>query len=431
MEDSLPKGATGRSGAIKIATREDLIFVLSEASTLEHMVMCEYLFAAFSLKKEASAGLDSGRLELVKKWEAVVTTVAVQEMLHLALVNNMLVSIGAGPYFQHPNFPQPSRYFPPNIKLALMPFGENALRHFLFLERPEGMSISGVPGFEVLGDLSPKELGASIVPQAQYFSTVGSLYRGVEGGFADLVERHGEEGVFLGANLTQATAEQFGWPGLIAVTDLPTARSAINGIVENGEGARGRWEEAHFGMFLKIFKEFMEVRKNDPAFNPTTPVVAAYTRPPMGVDNVPLITDGFTSKVADLFNASYGAAIQCLSRFYVHDRDRTSEEQLLVDTAIGLMTDVIKPLGVALTTLPIGPRLPGLTAGPSFELQQREYLLPKGDLALMILQERLGDLSSHSALLVREARSVDLSKKLESVKTSLERLAKGFSETGQ
>ena len=431
MSGSLPKGAAGRTGAIKITTREDLIFILSEAATLEHMVMCEYLFAAFSLKKEVSAGLDSEGLEMVKRWEGVVTTVAVQEMLHLALVNNMLVSIGAGPYFQHPNFPQPSRYFPPNIKLALMPFGENALRHFLFLERPEGMSISGVPGFEVLGDLSPKELGASIVPQTQYFSTVGNLYRGVEGGLTDLVERHGEEGVFLGADLTQATEEHFGWPGLIAVKDLSSARSAINGIVENGEGARGKWEDAHFGMFLRVFKEFMEVRKNDSAFNPTMPVVAAYTRPPVGVDNVPLIVDGFTSKVADLFNASYGAAVQCLSRFYVHDRDRPVEEHVLVDTAIGLMADVIKPLGVALTTLPIGPRLPGLTAGPSFELQQREYLLPKGDLALMILQERLADLSAHSALLVREARSADLSKKLDGVKSNLERLAEGFTELGR
>ncbi len=36
---------------IVIKNREELIFVLSEAAMLEHMIMCEYLFAAFSLSR--------------------------------------------------------------------------------------------------------------------------------------------------------------------------------------------------------------------------------------------------------------------------------------------------------------------------------------------------------------------------------------------
>ncbi|MGP8124321.1 MAG: ferritin-like domain-containing protein [Nitrososphaerales archaeon] len=428
MTERSPEGSLeGRPSAIKVTTREDLIFILSEASTLEHMVMCEYLFAAFSLKRNGSEGLSSEQLEKVRKWEGVITNVAVQEMLHLALVNNMLVSVGAGPYFHHPNFPQPSKYFSPNIKLALMPFGEQALRHFLYLERPEGMSIDGVPGFEVLGDLNPPGLEDAIVPQAQYFSTVGYLYRGVERGIEDLVEKYGEEGVFLGAGRTQATEGNFGWPDLIAVTDLSSATRAIEEIVENGEGARGNWENAHFGMFLGVFKEFVEKRRSDPDFNPTRPVVAAYSRLPIGTENVPLISDTFTSRVADLFNATYGLAIQCLSRFYVHEGEQTVELQLLADTAVGLMADVIKPLGIALTTQPIGSRLPGLTAGPSFELQQKEYLLPHREQALMILQERLVELSKYSASLAGEARSPDLSRQFNGTRESLLELAKGFS----
>ncbi len=427
--ESFPKGsAESASNVIKVESREDLIFILSEASTLEHMVMCEYLFAVFSLKRTESDGLTSDQLQIVRKWEEIVTKVAIQEMLHLALVNNMLVSIGSAPYFQHPNFPQPSKYFSPNIKLALIPFSEQALRYFLYLERPEGMSIGGVPGYEVLGDLSPAELKAGIVPQLQYFSTIGYLYRGIERGFADLVNKHGEEGVFIGANKTQATESEFGWPELIAVTNLASAMKAIEGIVENGEGARGKWENAHFGMFLEVFKEFMEMKKSDPDFNPTKPVVAAYSRPPTGgVDNVPVIFDLFTSKVADLFNASYGAAIQCLSRFYVHDKTYPDELQLLANTAVGLMVNVIKPLGIALTTLPIGPRLPGLTAGPSFELQHREYVLPYREQAFMILQERLTQLSEYCAGLAGEAASADLTQQFKAVEGSLLQLAKSLS----
>jgi len=406
---------------IKIDSREDLAFVLSEASTLEHMIMCEYLFAAFSLKRDETEGISAAELEKVRGWQGVIDTVAVQEMTHLALVNNMLISIGSSPYFQHPNFPQPSRFFSPNVKLALVPFGEQALRHFLYLERPEGMSIEGVPGFEVLGDLNPPELKGGIVPEQQYFTTVGNLYRGIEKGFKDLVSKHGEDGVFIGANHTQATEARFGLPALFEVKDLQSASRAVEGIVEMGEGARGDWSNAHFGMFLKVFKEFMATKEGNPAFRPTRPVVAAYTRPPSGVENATLITDGYTSKVADLFSAGYSLAIQVLSRFYVHEQDEQEELQALADTAVGIMSRVIEPLGATLTTLPIGPRFPGLTAGASFELQHRGYLLPHREQAFMVLQERAVELGTHAARLSEESPS-------EQTGTRLSMVAEAFND---
>jgi hypothetical protein len=72
---------------IVIEDREELIFMLSEAAALEHMIMCEYLFAAFSLKRDVSEGVTAAQLEAIKGWERVVSLVATQEMLHLALVS--------------------------------------------------------------------------------------------------------------------------------------------------------------------------------------------------------------------------------------------------------------------------------------------------------------------------------------------------------
>jgi hypothetical protein len=417
---------TSGTHRIKIQSREDLVSVLSEASALEHMIMCEYLFAAFSLKRDESEGVDRELLEKLRGWEEVIDTVAVQEMTHLALVNNMLVSVGSGPYFQHPNFPQPSRYFPPNIRLALMPFGEQALRHFLYLERPEGMSIEGVPGFEVLGDLNPPELKGGIVPQQEYFSTVGNLYRGIEKGFADLVDKYGEDGVFIGAEHAQATEEIFGLPSLFQVKDLASAQKAVEGIVEMGEGARGDWTNAHFGMFLRIFKEFMDTKKMHDDFRPTRPVTPAFVRPPLGQENVTLITDPFTSKVADLFNASYGLAIHALSRFYAHQKQYPDELQALADTAVGMMEGVLEPLGIVLTSLPVGSRFPGVNAGPSFELQHREYLLPHRKEAFMVIQERLLELSKYVTDLSGEAPSRKVGTPLKSVAASFSKLAEGL-----
>ena len=419
-EESLRQG---QPYLIKIDTREDLAFVLSEASTLEHMIMCEYLFAAFSLKKAESEGLSSGELEKVRRWEGVIDTVAVQEMTHLALVNNMLTSIGSSPYFLHPSFPQPSRYFSPNIRLALVPFGEQALRHFLYLERPEGMSIEGVPGFEVLGDLNPPELKGGIVPEQQYFTTVGNLYRGIERGFGDLVSRLGEDGVFIGGKHTQATEERFGLPSLFGVKDLESARRAVEGIVEMGEGARGDWTHAHFGMFLGIFKEFIETRAMNPDFRPTRPAVAAYSRPPVGIENATIIKDAFTSRVADLFNAAYGLAVQVLSRYYVHENDKPEELQALADSAVGMMSRIIEPLGATLTTLPVGPHLPGLTAGPSFELQNREYMLPQREQAFMVLQERVVELAAHASKLEKDSPSKQVAARLGEVASAFKDIA--------
>jgi len=229
MEPTL-LGRNNSGSQIRIENREDLIFILSEASTLEHMVMCEYLFAAFSLKRGTGEGLTSDQFKAVTKWERVISDVATQEMLHLSLVNNMLTAIGAAPYFGRPNFPHPSNYFPPSIQLVLLPFGEEALRQFLYLERPDGMAIEGVPGWEAIGALPEKETGTGIVPEQQYFSTIGNLYRGIEQGFSTLVKKYGEKRVFIGGKEAQATSEYFGWPELIPVTDLQSATKAVEAI---------------------------------------------------------------------------------------------------------------------------------------------------------------------------------------------------------
>src|SRR5215471_3831339 len=116
-----------------VTTREELIFLLCEASELEHLLMCEYLFAAFSLKESVDEGLTPEQLDAVRRWERVITGVAVQEMLHLAQASNLMTAIGGLPHLRHPNFPQRSKYYPPTVQLALMPFGEHALEHFVFL----------------------------------------------------------------------------------------------------------------------------------------------------------------------------------------------------------------------------------------------------------------------------------------------------------
>ncbi len=227
-----------------IEHREALIYMLCQAAELEHGIMCQYIFAACSLKQDAGEGLTATELEAVRRWQRVIFRIAVEEMLHLALVQNLLSAIGAAPHLGRPNLPFPARHFPAGVNLTLVRFGEPALRHFLFLERPEGMDLEGTEEIDRMArDAVPLMTEHDTVPQGQDFATVGHLYRSIEHGIRHLAEKFGERNLFVGPPRAQATAAHFRWPELIPVTDLASAERAIDTILEQGEGARGDWEQ--------------------------------------------------------------------------------------------------------------------------------------------------------------------------------------------
>ena len=78
---------------IVVEYREELIYLLREAAELEHTILCEYLFAAFTMKQRLDEGLTAVQLEAVDRWRKTILTVARQEMLHLTLVQNLLTAI--------------------------------------------------------------------------------------------------------------------------------------------------------------------------------------------------------------------------------------------------------------------------------------------------------------------------------------------------
>jgi hypothetical protein len=412
-----------------VTTREELIFLLCEASELEHLIMCEYLFAAFSLKESVEEGLTPEQLAMVRRWERVITGVAVQEMLHLAQASNLLTAIGGMPHFRRPNFPQRARYYPPGVQLALLPFGEDALHHFIFLERPEDASDEDAPEFAPIAPGFAVAHGGELVPVAQNFATVGMLYRAIEQGMGALATRYGEERLFIGPRSAQARGAAFHWPDLVAVANLGSATNAIEFIVEQGEGARGDWRDSHYGRFLKVLDEYRAAKQEDPALEPARPATCARVRLPRDVSEGTLISDSRTAAVSDLFNGCYEALLETLLRYFVHVDEGEADLTTLADTAVDAMFTVIAPLGRLLTRLPIGPETPGKTAGPTFDIFRRSYLLPHRTAARVILHERLQELGDASATIGQQfAAEDDASARatLSAVAESLRSLAGAF-----
>jgi hypothetical protein len=405
--------------------REALVYTLGKAAELEHLIMLQYLFAAFSLKQKVEEGLTPETLAAVGRWRKTLLEIGEQEMLHLALVQNLLTAVGAAPRLARPNFPMPAYAYPAGVRIELVPFGEAALRHFAFLERPEGMAVEDAEGFAAIerAVALPSRGADEIVPQLQEFDTIGQLYRSIQAGLGYLSERLGPERLFVGPPGAQATEEHFRWPELVAVTDLASAGQAIDTIVEQGEGARGEWRDAHFGRLLGILDEYLEIKAADPGFEPARPVVAANVRPQATGVTVPLISDPGTTRAMDLLNVAYEVLLQLLSRYFAHTDESPEQLEVLADVSVGLMYSAIKPLGSVVTTLPVSPDLPGVTAGPGFELfYQVDYLLPHQKAAWILMEERLRDAAAF-ARRCGELCTPSLMEPLAKVARSLERFA--------
>jgi hypothetical protein len=428
-------GKAAPEAAFVIEHREALIYMLYEAAELEHGIMCQYLFAAFSLKQREDEGLTAQELEAVLRWRRVVAHVATEEMLHLALVQNLLSAIGSAPHLARPNLPAPAHHYPAGVILTLVPFGERALQHFMFLERPEGMALEGAEGIDApVHEAVPLLAEGDIVPQPQDFATIGHLYRSIEHGIDHLAEKFGERNLFAGPARAQATSDYFHWPELVPVTDLASAHRAIDTILEQGEGARGHWRNAHFGQFVQILDEYRQLKAANPDFEPARPVLFATVRSSERDDTVPRITDDVASRCTDLFNVGYEILLQMLHRYFAHTEETDAQLATLSRATIGLMVGVLKPLGNLITTLPVGPEHPGMTAGASFELfYENDYLVPHRAAAWALLEERLRDAVNFCDR-IQKSSDQRVATEIENVRTALigvaDSLASHFGDWG-
>ena len=406
---------------IVVEHRKELSYLLCQAAEIEHMAMCQYLYAAFSLRSEPGEGLTLEQLEAVERWRSTILKIAGEEMLHWALVNNMLTAIGSAPYVTRPNLPHRAKGYPPSVQFALLGFGEHALRHFIYFERPQHVEIADVPTFEAVGEGPAPMSRDELQPRPQDFVSQGDLYRALEDGLRHLTKKLGEEGLFIGPPWAQADSQAFQWDDLIAVTDLETSLTALNRIIEQGEGGTSTdVERAHYGRFRTILDEYLALREADPDFSPAHPVGAAIVRtvegdPPAG----PIITDQTTAAVSDLFNVLNDLVLQMLCRYFAFGHESGEQLALLANTAVGLMFSAIKPLGMLLATMPVGDEHPGVTAGANFQLAYRSnFLLPHRRVAWIRFAERLEEAAEFADSMEADGRTAQV---VESVSEGLRR----------
>jgi len=247
-----------------------------------------------------------------------------------------------------------------------------------------------------------------IAPHLQEFQTVGHLYRSIEAGFRHLAEKMGEENLFLGPSASQTRGELFGWKELGPISNTDDAVRAIEAIVEMGEGPRGDWRNAHFGRFLSVLSEYLQMKESAPDLEVARPVLPVLVRPPETGGEANLITDPATARVADLCNVAYEVLLHLLYRLMSHIDESTEQIGTLANVAVGVMIDVIGPLADILSTMPVGPEHPGCTAGATFELfYQPDYLLPHRKAAWLVGAELLTGAAASAEIEMRRDRRLE------------------------
>jgi hypothetical protein len=220
-----------------IETVEQLREHLQIAVELEHSVIPPYLCALYSLEdgKNTAAA-------------ASIHDVVLEEMLHLTLAANVLNAIGGKPDLIHPEFvPVYPSYLPhgnDTIVLNLAPFSREAVAGFLQIEHPRAPN-------------SP--------PQSHHYATMGQFYAAI----IDALERLAKKDpkLFSGARSRQIGPEYYYNSGgkVVEVTDLHSARRALEIIVIEGEGHGSIYDRkhpraedtetlAHYFRFMQIYE---------------------------------------------------------------------------------------------------------------------------------------------------------------------------------
>ena len=98
----------------------ELLRLLNEAAEIEHALMLQYLYAAFSLKPRYAL-LQGSPVE----WKDHLLGVAIQEMTHLHQVNRLLVELGGAPKLVRQDFPYEPEIYP--FTLTLEPLSRSSL----------------------------------------------------------------------------------------------------------------------------------------------------------------------------------------------------------------------------------------------------------------------------------------------------------------
>jgi len=381
---------------LQLAThRDQLITMLAEAAEIEHCLMCTYLYAAFSLKQGIDEDLLEHELSAVRRWRAEIISIATEEMLHLALVNNLLMAVGAKPHYRHYNFPALPGQFPADVAVALLPFDAATLDHFIYVERPKEADDTDARNIDKPVYSRDMEAADLVSETTGDYETVGELYQTIADSLAPLAATIGEENLFVGDLAAQLTEADVFLPSLCAISTVAQATKALDLIVEQGEGSRVCHETSHYARFRTIRQQWQALSSDRPAFKPYRDVARnPVMRSPVTTEERIQIVSEPAISLLDVGNSSYVLMLRLFA--IMSDTANCLLPRPAVMAQAMTLMHALADVGVALTSLPADPEYPGVRAGLTFSLSRTAFGYESPTSAAKLISERMDLLATHA-----------------------------------
>jgi hypothetical protein len=379
-----------------LAPRDEAVFLLTAAAEIEHALMVQYLFAAYSVRVEPGG---PAALPVVA---GLLTEIAREEMGHLVTVQNLLHLVGGPLNLNRDQAPYASDIYP--FRFTLEPMTLSSLAKYVTAESPSPLP-PDLPADDVtlvdqiIADATAANGGVPV-------RHVGPIYRRI----AHLLESELQDGDFrLTTAARQARDADWGYrprategeelivrdfPGTTAAEVRTTAVAAVRAIADQGEGfdlpPDGPNAESHFERFLDLYKRVAALPAGTTATWPvaTNPNTTTGTGPPTGgapalaaLREATLatgrISDARTRTWAQLFNGRYRLLLGQLLHVLRLDQDLYSaipgpglgdrtERGLLLRNTFDEMRHLSK-IAAKLVRMPLDAA-GVLHAGPTFEL---------------------------------------------------------------
>jgi YD repeat-containing protein len=282
------------------------VFLLHTAAEIEHVLMVQYLYAAYSLADGDFAGstVPPDAAARTARWRNTIASIAREEMAHLLTEQNLLRFIGGPLNLEREDFPFRSALYP--FPLSLEPMSRTSLAKYVAAEMP------AAPAVPDIGEIVDRATSATGGFRP---NRVGVLFDTLVDIFADPAKLRDDDLHPETAPDRQAQAfDWFGFGRLIVRTaaSRTEAVAALRAIGEQGEGPDNTPPGAplsHFDEFLAIYREFPETTGGALDWTPTRSIP---TDPTTAVDvqaNPAVernrITDPRTRLWAQLFDVRY------------------------------------------------------------------------------------------------------------------------------
>lgn len=369
--------------AMPMAPRERAIALLHLGSEVEHSLMVEYLYAAYSLDECQET---EHRRDLVKRWRAMVLEIAREEMGHLASVQNILTLIGGPLCFEREDYP----IIDPNLwpfPFELEPLTKDSLAKYVLTEAPSDKVLAKLHLTDEIDQIK-KRLKTD---EHLTVNRVGAIYGDIldlltegpmiQGPIVPGVDVH----PFVATADIQADSRPFqvdpsawglGYKEILieVASDRQGARDALSKVSIQGEGPMSadddklptEFARSHFGRFLAIYRDFPEQSE----WSPARPVATNPSTNPQVPDKQHRLIAGEAAPWAALANLRYRMLLLYLKHsFYIEApplHPTRSPRGALVSWIFGEMYN-IRSLSEILMGMPLRPGS-SLRAGPPFEL---------------------------------------------------------------